>query len=112
MQITLVGTMGMRVTLRYRGRKDYVILSVEQIVFLSFVTNAFLKLFLCYLCLYKISVNIFLLLSKCLWVSSFGIGTSVWSDWSLEAPSDGDLLWLFLCRWFGSCPESQPLKIL
>ena len=41
MQIALVGTMGMRVTLRWRGRKDYAIISVERMVFISFVTNAF-----------------------------------------------------------------------
>ena len=49
MQIALVGTMGMKVTVRQKGGKDYAILSVERMVFISFVTNAFFKTFFCVL---------------------------------------------------------------
>ena len=49
MQIALVGTMGMKVTLRWRGRKDYAIISVERMVFISFVTNSFFKKCFCVL---------------------------------------------------------------
>ena len=55
MQIALVRTMGTRVTLRERGRKDYAVQSVERMVFISFVTNAFFKkLFLCVIYTYNI----------------------------------------------------------
>ena len=41
MQIELVGTVRMRVTLRQRGRKDYALLNAERMVYISFVINAF-----------------------------------------------------------------------
>ena len=41
MQIALVGTVGMRVTLRQRGRKDYALLNAERMVYISFVITAF-----------------------------------------------------------------------
>ena len=45
MQVALVGTVGMRVTLRQRGRKDYALLNAEWVVYISFVINAFKKKF-------------------------------------------------------------------
>ena len=47
MQIASVGTVGMRVMLRQRERKDYALLNAERMVYISFVINAF-KIFLCY----------------------------------------------------------------
>ena len=47
MQIVLVGTVRMRITLGQRGGKDYALLNIEQMVYISFVINA-LKKFLCY----------------------------------------------------------------
>ena len=44
-QIALVGTVGMRVTLRQRGRKDYALLNAERMMHISFVINAFKKFF-------------------------------------------------------------------
>ena len=41
MQIALVGTVGMRVTLGQRGRKDYALLNAKRMVSISFVINAF-----------------------------------------------------------------------
>ena len=52
MQIALVGTVGMRVTLRQRGRKDYALLNAERMVYISFVINAF-KIFFVLLMLIK-----------------------------------------------------------
>ena len=77
MQIALVGTVGMRVTLRQRGRKDYALLNAERMVYISFVINAFKKIF-CVINAYKMFLCIFfyLLLSKFFWVFSFGIGFS------------------------------------
>ena len=40
-QIALVGTVGMRVTLRQKGRKDYALLNAERMVYIFFVINAF-----------------------------------------------------------------------
>ena len=48
MQIALTGTVGMRVTLCQRGRKDYALLNAECMVYISFVINALEKKFLCY----------------------------------------------------------------
>ena len=58
MQITLVGTVGKRVMLRQRGRKDYALLNADRMVYISFVINAFNFLFLCVL----------LMLIKCLYI--------------------------------------------
>ena len=52
MQIELVGTVRMRVTLRQRGRKDYALLNAERMVYISFVINAF-KFFFVLLMLIK-----------------------------------------------------------
>ena len=65
----------MRVRLHQRGRKDYAILIAERMVFISFVTNAFKNFFVLFMLIKCFCVN-FLLLSKCLWVFLFGIGTS------------------------------------
>ena len=43
MQIALVATVGMRVTLRQKGRKDYTLLNAERMVYISSVINAFKK---------------------------------------------------------------------
>ena len=77
MQIALVGTVGMRVTLRQRGRKDYALLNAERMVYISFVINAF-KIFFCVINAYKMFLCTFfyLLLSNFFWVSSFSIGSS------------------------------------
>ena len=47
-------------------------------------------------------------------IIKFFFGFLVWRwffecgvSWSLEVSSDGDLLWLFSCRWSGIRPESQ-----
>ena len=58
MQITLVRTVGKRVMLRQRGRKDYALLNADRMVYISFVINAFNFLFLCVL----------LMLIKCLYI--------------------------------------------
>ena len=100
MQIALVGIVGMRVTLCQRGRKDYALLDAERMVYISFVFNTF-KIFFVLLILIRcfcVYFFIYLLLSNFLggflvWRWFFECGAS----WSLEAPSDGDLLWLFLC---------------
>ena len=42
-QIALVGTVGMRVTLRQRVRKDDTLLNAERMVYISSVINAFKK---------------------------------------------------------------------
>ena len=42
-QIALVGTVGMRVMLRQRGRKDDTLLNAERMVYISSVINAFKK---------------------------------------------------------------------
>ena len=102
----------MRVRLHQRGRKDYAILIAERMVFISFVTNAF-KIFFCVIYAYKMFLCKFFTIVKMfmgflVWHRNFECGAS----WSLEAPSDSDLFWLFLCRWFGSCPEFQSLEIL
>ena len=44
MQIALVGTVRMGVTLGQRGRKDYALLNAELKVHISFVINAFKNL--------------------------------------------------------------------
>ena len=44
-QIALVGTVGMRVTLHQRGRKYYALLNAERMVYISSVINAFKKHF-------------------------------------------------------------------
>ena len=46
MQIALVGTVGVKITLGQRGRKDYALLNAERMVYISFVINAFKKNFL------------------------------------------------------------------
>ena len=110
MQIEL----GMRVTLRQRGRKDYTLLYTERMVYISLVINAFKKK-ICVVNVYKMFLCIFfyLLLSKFFGFSLLALVLQMWSFfWSLEAPSDGDLLWFFLCRWSRSRTESQPLEIL
>ena len=77
MQTALVGTVGMRVTLRQRGRKDYALLNAERMVYISFVINAFKKNF-CVINAYKMFLCIFfyLLLSQFFWVFSYGLGSS------------------------------------
>ena len=116
MQIALIGTVRMRVTLGQRGRKDYALLNAKRIMYISFVINAFKKIFVllmlikCF-CVHKYIYFLQLLkifLGFLIWRWFFECGTS----WSLEAPSDGDLLCLFLCGWSGSHPESQLLEIL
>ena len=64
-QIALVGTVGMKVTLRQRGRKDYVLLYTERMVCISFVINSFKKNFYV-VNVYKMFLCIFfyLLISK------------------------------------------------
>ena len=47
MQIASVGTVGMRVMLCQRERKDYALLNAKRMVYISFVINAFKKCF-CY----------------------------------------------------------------
>ena len=42
-QIAMVGTVGIRATLRQRERKDYAVLNAERMVYISFVINAFKK---------------------------------------------------------------------
>ena len=75
MQIALVGTVGMKVTLCQRGRKDYALLNAERMVHISllfmllkffFVINSY-KMFFCIF---------FLLLSNFFWVFPFGVGSS------------------------------------
>ena len=102
MQIASVGTVGMRVTLRQRGTKDYALLNAERMFYISFVINAF-KRFFCVINAYKMYLCIYFYLFTL--ITFFG-GFLVWRwflecgvSWSLEAPSDGDLLWLFLCGW-------------
>ena len=75
-QIALVGTVGMSVTLHQRGRKDCALLNAERMVYISFVINAFKKNF-CVINAYKMFLCIFfyLLLSKNFGVFSFGIGS-------------------------------------
>ena len=64
-QIALVGTVGMRVTLCQRGRKDYALLYTERMVCISFVINSFKKNFYV-VNVYKMFLCIFfyLLISK------------------------------------------------
>ena len=92
---------------RQRGRKYYAILRLERMVFISFVTNAFKFFFVLFVLINCFYIYIFIFVKMFMgflvWHWYFGCG----AFWSLEAPSDGDLLWLFLCRWFGSCPEFQ-----
>ena len=92
-----VGAVRMRVTLDKRGRKDYALLNAERIVYISFVINAF-KHFFCVINAFKkwFCVCIFLYLFT--FIKIF-LGFLVWRwflecgvSWSLEAPSDGDLL--------------------
>ena len=83
LKIALAGTVGMRVTLRQRGRKDCALLNADFPIIKTF-------------------------LGFFVWRWFFKCGAS----WSLEVPSDGDLLWFFVCGWSGSRPESQPLQIL
>ena len=87
-QIVLVRTVGIRVMLRY------VLLNAEQIVYISFVINAFKKFFhvinACkmFLCIYFLLTIIKFFGGFLIWHWFFKCGVS----WSLEAPSDGDLL--------------------
>ena len=80
MQIALIGTVRMRVTLGQRGRKDYALLNAKRIVYISFVINAFKKIFVllmlikCF-CVHKY-IYIFYNYQKNFWVFSFGVGSS------------------------------------
>ena len=85
----------MRVTLGHRCRKDYALLNAEWMVYISFVINAFKKIF----CVLLMLLNFFTFLKN-----FFGLFVWHWFlecgvSWSLEPPSDGDLLWLFSCGW-------------
>ena len=93
-QIVLVGTVGIRVMLRQRGGGVYVLLNAEQIVYISFVINAF-KIFFhvinackMFLCIYFLLTIIRFFGGFLIWYWFFICGVS----WSLEVPSDGDLL--------------------
>ena len=79
-QIALVGTAGMRVTLRQRSRKDYALLYTEQMVCISFVINAFKKK-ICVANVYEIFLCIFfyLLLSKFFGFSLLALVLRMWS---------------------------------
>ena len=112
-EIAFVGNMGMRVTLRQRGRKDYALLNANG--WCIFLLLLMLLRFFCLINAYKMFLCIFFYLVLSIFLGGF----LVWcwffkcgAFWSLDAPSDGDLLWLFLCGWSGSRPESQPLEIL
>ena len=112
-QIALVGPVGMRIMLHQRGRKDYALLITEQMLCISLVINAFKKIFVLLMFIKCFCVYFFIYyyqnsLVFLFWCWFFECGVS----WSLEAPSDGDLLWFFLCGWSGSRPESHPLEIL
>ena len=93
-QIVLVRTVGIRVMLRQSGGKDYVLLNAEQIVYISFVINAFKNFFhvinACkmFLCIYFLLTIIKFYWGFLIWHWFFKCGVS----WSLEAPSGGDLL--------------------
>ena len=114
LQIALVGTVGMRVTLRQRGRKDYALLNAEWMMYISFVINAFkfffgvINAYKMFLCTFFYFIIIKFFLGFLVWHWFFECGAS----WSLEAPSDGNLFWLLLSGWSRSRPESQPLEIL
>ena len=90
-----VGAVRMRVTLGQRCRKDYALLNAERMVYISFVINAFKKNF----CVLLLLLNFFTFLKNffgfLVWRWFLKCGVS----WSLEAPSDGYLLWLFSCGW-------------
>ena len=101
MQIAMVGTVGIRATLRQRERKDYAVLNAERMVYISFVINAFKKN--CVLLMLK---NTFL---------GFSRGALVLQMWSVLVfrstnswlPSLVVLVWMV-----GELSEFKPLGIL
>ena len=112
-QIALVGTAGMRVTLRQRSRKNYALLYTEQMVCISFVINAFKKkfvllMFMKYFCVYFSIYYYQNFLGFLFWHWFFECGAS----WSLEAPSDGYLLWFFLCGWSGATQSPSHWRLV
>ena len=98
-QMASVGTVRMRVTLGQRGRKDYALLNAERMVYISFAISVFKYFF--FVCVINAFKKCF---CECIFSYLFAFFQNFWGflvwcwflecrvSWSLEAPSDDDLL--------------------
>ena len=74
----MVKTVGISLILRQKGRKDYDLLNVERMVYISFVINAFKKVFVLLMLIKRLCIYIyFLFIIINFWgVLLYGVGSS------------------------------------